>query len=37
MKVGIYFKHYDLTYDEVKVIDPDFRLTPEEYDAVEVE
>jgi hypothetical protein len=25
------YKLYDLTYEEIKIIDPDFGLTPEEY------
>jgi hypothetical protein len=25
------YKLYDLTYEEIKIIDPDFALTPEEY------
>ncbi len=28
------FKLYNLTYDEVKVIDPEFQLSEAEYDAV---
>ena len=31
------YKLYELTYDEVKVIDPEFSLSPEEYEAVSVE
>jgi adenine-specific DNA-methyltransferase len=31
------FKLYDLTYEDVKVIDPDFWLSEEEYDGVKVE
>ena len=31
------YKLYKLTYDEVKVIDPEFSLSPEEYEAVSVE
>ena len=31
------YKLYELTYDEVKVIDPEFSLSSEEYEAVSVE
>lgn len=31
------YKLYELTYDEVKVVDPEFSLSPEEYEAVSVE
>jgi adenine-specific DNA-methyltransferase len=31
------YKLYDLTYDEVKVVDPEFWLSEEEYEAVKIE
>lgn len=31
------FRLYDLTYDEVKIIDPEFPLTEEEYKKIELE
>jgi adenine-specific DNA-methyltransferase len=30
------YKQYELTYDEVKVIDPEFSLTEKEYTAIKV-
>ena len=33
----IVYKLYDLTYDEVKVVDPEFELTEEEYAAIEID
>jgi hypothetical protein len=31
---NLVYRLYDLTYDEVKVIDPQFNLTEEEYKAI---
>ena len=31
------YKLYKLTYDEVKVVDPEFELTKKEYDTIKVE
>ena len=31
------YKLYDLTYDEVQVVDPEFGLTEEEYNRIEIE
>ena len=31
------YRLYDLTYDEVKVVDPDFGLTEEEYAAIKTD
>ena len=31
------YKLYELTYDEVKVIDPEFGLTKKEYEAIKLE
>jgi len=31
------YKLYELTYDEVKVIDPAYSLTKKEYEAIELE
>ncbi|NBP06730.1 MAG: hypothetical protein EBV15_11050, partial [Bacteroidetes bacterium] len=31
------YKLYELTYDEVKVIDPEFGLTKKEYESIELE
>jgi hypothetical protein len=31
------YKLYDLTYEEVKVVDPDFELSEEEYAAIKIE
>ena len=31
------YRLYDLTYDEVKVVDPEFGLTEEEYNRIEIE
>ena len=34
---NLVYKLYDLTYDEVKVVDPDFGLTEEEYAAIKTD
>lgn len=34
---NLVYKLYELTYDEVKVIDPAFRLSKEEYEAIKLE
>jgi hypothetical protein len=34
---NLVYRLYDLTYEEVKVIDPKFSLTEEEYNAIELE
>jgi len=34
---NLVYKLYELTYDEVKVIDPDFSLTEKEYEAIKLE
>ena len=34
---NLVYKLYELTYQEVKIIDPDFALTEQEYDAIKVE
>ncbi len=34
---NLVYKLYELTYDEVKVIDPEFALTEQEYEAIKVE
>jgi hypothetical protein len=34
---NLVYRLYELTYDEVKVIDPQFSLTEEEYNAIELE
>ncbi len=34
---NLVYRLYDLTYDEVKVIDPQFNLTEEEYKAIALE
>jgi hypothetical protein len=34
---NIVYKLYELTYDEVKVIDPEFSFTKKEYEAIELE
>ncbi|MGB8691292.1 MAG: TaqI-like C-terminal specificity domain-containing protein, partial [Microcoleus sp.] len=34
---NLVYKLYELTYQEVKVIDPEFALTEQEYDAIKVE
>ena len=31
------YKVYELTYDEVKIVDPEFPLTKEEYDKFSIE
>ena len=31
------YKLYELTYEEVKVVDPDFSLTVEEYNQIRIE
>jgi hypothetical protein len=31
------YKLYQLTYDEVKIIDPEFKLTEPEYTAIKIE
>ena len=31
------YKLYQLTYDEVKAIDPEFELTEQEYTAIKIE
>lgn len=31
------YKLYQLTYDEVKIIDPEFELTEQEYTAIKME
>jgi hypothetical protein len=31
------YKLYQLTYDEVKIIDPEFELTEQEYTAIKIE
>jgi hypothetical protein len=31
------YKLYELTYEEVKIIDPEFALTEPEYDAIKLE
>ena len=31
------YKLYQLTYDEVKIIDPEFELTEQEYTAITIE
>jgi adenine-specific DNA-methyltransferase len=34
---NLVYRLYDLTYEEVKVIDPEFALSREEYEGIEVE
>ena len=34
---NLVYKLYELTYDEVKVIDPEFSLTKKEYEAIKLE
>jgi len=34
---NLVYKLYELTYDEVKIIDPEFALTEQEYDAIKME
>ena len=34
---NLVYKLYELTYDEVKVIDPDFSLSKAEYEAIKLE
>ena len=34
---NIVYRLYELSYDEVKVIDPDFSLSKEEYESIEIE
>ncbi|HBK97477.1 MAG TPA: hypothetical protein DD001_09150 [Microcoleaceae bacterium UBA10368] len=34
---NLVYQLYELTYDEVKIIDPEFALTEQEYDAIKVE
>jgi len=34
---NLVYRLYDLTYDEVKVIDPDFPLSRQEYEAIRLE
>ena len=34
---NLVYKLYELTYQEVKIIDPEFALTEQEYDAIKVE
>ncbi len=31
------YKLYQLTYDEIKIIDPEFELTEQEYTAIKIE
>lgn len=33
---NLVYRLYDLTWDEVRVIDPDFGLTEEEYKKIEI-
>ncbi|MCB8759067.1 Eco57I restriction-modification methylase domain-containing protein [Planktothrix agardhii] len=34
---NLVYKLYELTYEEVKIIDPEFALTEQEYDAIKIE
>jgi hypothetical protein len=34
---NLVYKLYQLRYNEVKIIDPDFPLTEEEYEAIKIE
>ena len=34
---NLVYKLYELTYEEVKIIDPEFALTEQEYDAIKME
>ena len=34
---NLVYKLYQLTYDEVKIIDPEFELTEQEYTAIKME
>lgn len=34
---NLVYKLYELTYQEVKIIDPEFALTEQEYDAIKME
>ena len=34
---NLVYKLYELTYDEVKVIDPEFSLSKKEYEAIKLE
>jgi len=34
---NIFYKLYELTYDEVKVIDPEFSLSKKEYEGIKLE
>ncbi|WP_434686481.1 hypothetical protein [Pseudanabaena minima] len=34
---NLVYKLYQLTYDEVKAIDPEFALTEQEYTAIRIE
>ena len=34
---NLVYKLYQLTYDEVKMIDPEFELTEQEYTAIKME
>jgi translation initiation factor IF-2 len=34
---NLVYKLYELTYEEVKVIDPEFGLTKKEYEAIKLE
>lgn len=37
MNENMVYRLYDLSYDEVKVIDPVFALTKDEYEAIKLE
>jgi adenine-specific DNA-methyltransferase len=34
---SLVYKLYQLTYDEIKIIDPEFKLTEQEYKAIKIE
>jgi hypothetical protein len=34
---NLVYKLYQLTYDEVKIIDPEFTITEKEYEAIKIE
>jgi adenine-specific DNA-methyltransferase len=34
---NLVYKLYQLTYDEVKIIDPEFELTEQEYTVIKIE
>ncbi len=34
---NLVYKLYQLTYNEVKIIDPEFELTEQEYTAIKIE